>query len=87
MRVARTHFTERGLGNKNRAGFAQPGGHETVAPRHVILEQHRPHGGRHLLHIALILHGEGNAVQRADRAGLGEGGIEGIGLRQRFRVG
>ena len=87
MRVARSHLTQRGLHNEDRARFTELRRHEAVPSRHVILEKNRAHCGGHFLDVALIFHGKRNAVQRADGAGFRKSRVQRVRLFERLRIG
>ena len=80
MRVARPHFTQRGLRDKYGARVAQFRSDEAIPFRHVAFEQDGSHCGRHFLYIALILERQRNAVQRPDWPALYPGRVQRIRL-------
>ena len=60
-------FRSVGLANDNRPGLPKPRDHQFVLVRDMVLEQRRSIGCSQSPRIGQILHGDGHAMQRADR--------------------
>src|SRR5919106_522117 len=86
MRVAAAKLAQRGLGQNNSAGVFQFLDHRSVSIRVIVLEQHRAERCRHSLYIRLVFYDDRNSVQRTDKAGCLECGIEPVGFCERFRM-
>ena len=86
MRVAGAHLTQRRLADKNRSRFLELARDKAVPVGHVIPEQHRAHGGGHILHIRLILHDQRNTVHRPDHAAGLKGLVQPVRFGQRVGI-
>ena len=80
--IARRVLAQRCLAEDDSAGFAQPFDRKRVPGRPVILEYLRPQRRRHSGRVDLVLHQDGNAVQRPNRTRSLIGRIEPIGVLQ-----
>ncbi len=78
---------QRGLAEDDGAGRLHLGDGGGVLLRHVALQRHRAEVRLDALRLGLVLHRDGDAVQRADeRAGGGERFVEAGGLRDGRRI-
>src|SRR5687767_1171639 len=86
MRVAAAELPQGRLSQNDCAGSFDLVDDEGVSIRIVVLEQHGAQGCRHSFGIELVFDDNGDSVQRTDKAGSLECGVEPVRLFEGFGV-